>query len=148
MITFRQQPVTPRPEDHRVEERRSEAGRLDTKERRQGRTAQSQAAAPIRRHPPARDRRGHRAPRLLLRDEEAGVLVRRAGRILTALLGAAAGAAAAQQRTPSAGFDISRAWIPDSTIFEPFLLHETTPLREALGPHLVGDDTPPPLPYP
>ena len=68
--------------------------------------------------------------------------MRRAGRILTALLGAAAGAAGAQQRTPSAGFDISRAWIADSTIFEPFLVQETTPLREALARHLVDDDTP------
>lgn len=49
----------------------------------------------------------------------------------------------AQEPASSDGsFDISRAWISDSTIFEPFHVTETRPLREALADGAVHEDTP------
>ena len=63
--------------------------------------------------------------------------------LLLALLHAAAGSVSrAQERLRQPGFDISRAWIADSTIFHPFLVQGTTPLRQVLSQHLVDEDTP------
>lgn len=48
--------------------------------------------------------------------------------------------AAAQHPAPQE-FDIRRAWIVDSTIFVPFRVTSTTPLKEARATGLVDDAT-------
>src|ERR1051325_955369 len=58
--------------------RRAQAGSVGEEERRQSREGQTEQAASIRRHAPTGAGRGPRAARLLLGDEEAGVLVRAA----------------------------------------------------------------------
>ena len=51
-----------------------------------------------------------------------------------------------QERTQAgrsaADFDISRAWLRDTTMFEPFRVTETRPLRDALADGEIGEDTP------
>ncbi len=47
-----------------------------------------------------------------------------------------------RDQEPGGGFDISRAFIADHTIFEPFHVASTRPLREALAEGVVNDDTP------
>lgn len=49
--------------------------------------------------------------------------------------------ASGQQVEPT-GFDIDRAFILDSTIFEPFHVTSTRPLREVLEERIIADDTP------
>lgn len=39
-------------------------------------------------------------------------------------------------------FDISRAWIPDSLVIEPFYVKETRPLSEALARGALTENTP------
>jgi hypothetical protein len=48
---------------------------------------------------------------------------------------------AAAQHPAAREFDIGRAWIVDSTIFVPFRVTSTTPLKEARSKGLVDDAT-------
>lgn len=51
-----------------------------------------------------------------------------------------AGASAAQE-TALPRFDVDRAWLSDTTVFRPFLVEETVPLREARQDGAVDNDT-------
>lgn len=48
---------------------------------------------------------------------------------------------AAAQHTRAEAFDIKRAWVVDSTIFVPFLVTTTEPLRDARSKGRVDDQT-------
>ncbi len=50
--------------------------------------------------------------------------------------------AAGGQGTPSRAFDAGRAWIVDSTMFEPFGVAETQMLRDALDDETIHEGTP------
>jgi hypothetical protein len=49
---------------------------------------------------------------------------------------------ASGQGTPSPAFDIARAWIVDSTMFEPFVVTETRRLRDVLDDETIHEGTP------
>lgn len=59
------------------------------------------------------------------------------GLIATLLPGAAALAQDARWET----FDITRAWVPESTVYQPFIVTETTLLRDVLRDGTVNDET-------
>lgn len=62
---------------------------------------------------------------------------------LTICAAAVATAADGQQRSRwETEFDIDRAYLVDSTVFEPFFVTESRPLRDALRERAVHDDTP------
>ncbi len=58
------------------------------------------------------------------------------------LIGLAASSLAAVAQSGAAEFDHSRAILRDSSVFEPFYVEETIPLREALSSGTLRKDTP------
>ena len=69
--------------------------------------------------------------------------MKRALSLFTAtLFGLTASSAVAHAQTGAAEFDHSRAILRDSSLFEPFYVEETIPLREALSSGTLGKDTP------
>lgn len=57
------------------------------------------------------------------------------------LLGVASSAATAQEASIP-GFDLDRAWVVDTTMFEPFLVRESVPLRDVLDRGTVTAESP------
>lgn len=58
------------------------------------------------------------------------------------LIGLATSSAVVHAQTGAAEFDHSRAILRDSSVFEPFYVEETIPLREALSNGTLRKDTP------
>lgn len=65
--------------------------------------------------------------------------IRRALALPLALAGATAGSAAAQVQSDE--FDLDRAFLSDETMFVPFEVTETVPLRDALAAGTLSDGT-------